>query len=87
MNIENPPSEPGTQQGPQVPTPSHKRRSNPVALKAVFILVVFVLGLGSGYLMGRRSMSAVSSTASRAEKKVTAMIHQINPPEPVCTNI
>jgi hypothetical protein len=64
-------------------TPSHRRqRINPTALKALFILVGFILGLGSGYLMGRQSMSTDSSSAdAHTKNKGMAMIRQINPPE------
>ena len=64
-------------------TPTHRRhRINPIALKALFILVVFSIGLGSGYLIGRNAASAVASTAaSQGENKTAAMIHQINPPD------
>ena len=67
---------------PQSP-PSHRRqRINPTALKALFMLVVFILGLGSGFLMGRQSMIADSSSADvRSKNKVTEMIHQVNPSE------
>lgn len=67
---------------PQLPPSRRRRRINPTALKALFILIVFILGLGSGYLMGRQSMSADPSSAGAGSKnKVAAMIHQINPPE------
>lgn len=66
----------------QLPPSHHRQRTNPTARKALFTLVVFILGLGSGYLMGRRSTSADSSSADASSKnKVTAMLHQINPPE------
>lgn len=64
-----------------LPPSHHQQRTNPTARKALFILVVFISGLGSGYLMGRQSMSANSSSAEVSSKnKVAAMIHQINPP-------
>lgn len=72
-------------QEPEPSLPLHtprRRRINPIALKALFILVVFVIGLGSGYLMGRQSMASNPSSAdSNVEDNGTAMIHQINPPE------
>lgn len=83
MNNKDQPSEPESQRilGPRVRILSLKRRSNPIALKALFILIVFTSGLGSGYLMGRQSMRAVSSLGSRIENEGLAMIHQVNPPE------
>ena len=83
-SVEIQPSESILQPSPEPQSlPSrHRRRSNPIALKAVFVLAVFVLGLGSGYLIGRNvGSAAASTTASQGENKTAAMIHQINPPE------
>lgn len=67
---------------PQSPPPHRRHRINSIAFKALFILVVFSIGLGSGYLIGRNTASAVaSSTGSQDENKTESMIHQINPPE------
>jgi len=67
---------------PQAP-PSHPQyRITSTVLKALFILIIFTVGLGSGYLIGRRSSSAAASTAeSQKVKEAAAMINQINPSE------
>lgn len=65
----------------QAPISKHRRTNDWTAFNALFLLAVFVAGLGSGYLMGKRSMRAESlSAASRAESRGMAMIHQVNPP-------
>lgn len=62
------------------PESPRKRGAIVTAWKALFTLVVFVAGLGSGYLVSRQSMDATSSkTASQSENHTSAMIHQINP--------
>lgn len=62
------------------PESPRKRGAIVIAWKALFTLVVFVAGLGSGYLVGRQSMDGISSTtASQSENHTSAMIHQINP--------
>jgi hypothetical protein len=75
--------------------PSHRHHApDSTALKSFVILVVFILGLGSGYLMGKGSMptgssstgsssenTASSSAGSGSEDEGVAMIHQINPPD------
>jgi len=64
------------------PTSKHRRTNDWIAFNALFLLAVFVAGLGSGYLMGKRSMGAeFLSVDSRPENKGMAMIHQINPPK------
>ena len=63
-------------------TSRRSHRVTAITWKALFILVVFVAGLGSGYLMGRQSMRVDSSSAdSYSENTSAAMIHQINPSE------
>jgi hypothetical protein len=53
-----------------------------IARKALFMLIVFTAGLGSGYLVGKRSGNVEPSTAtSQTEKNIPAMIQQVNPPE------
>jgi hypothetical protein len=53
-----------------------------IARKALFMLIVFVIGFGSGFLIGKQSENAKQSSAiSQTENNVTAMIHQINPLE------
>ncbi|OGO11192.1 MAG: hypothetical protein A2032_05065 [Chloroflexi bacterium RBG_19FT_COMBO_49_13] len=58
---------------------NHKRRA--LALQALMLLLVFVGGLGSGYLMGQQSGHdiAASSTTEKQENGMTLM-EQINPP-------
>jgi hypothetical protein len=78
MTNETEPLPTETQESDPQPTPTHRRhRINPVALKALFILVVFSIGLGSGYMIGRNT----STTAKQGENKTADMVHQINPPE------
>jgi hypothetical protein len=43
-------------------TADHNLRINPIASRAFFLLLIFIFGLGSGFLMGRMSMK--SETAS-----------------------
>jgi hypothetical protein len=62
---------------PQSSPTHHRHKINPIPLKALFILVVFSIGLGSGYMIGRNT----STTASQGENKTANMIHQINPLE------
>jgi hypothetical protein len=58
-------------------------RITSTAFMALFILIVFTIGLGSGYVIGNRSASAVPVTTavSQKENEATTMINQINPPE------
>lgn len=83
MTIDTQPTPTETQESDLHPTPTPlRRRINPIALKALFILVVFSIGLGSGYLIGRKSASGMaSSTGLQSENKTAKMIQQINPPE------
>jgi len=83
MTIETEPLPTETQTSDPQPMPTHRRRRiSPIALKALFILLVFSIGLGSGYLIGRIPASgAASSKGSQSENKIANMIHQINPPE------
>ncbi len=61
-------------------SPPLRRRINRTALKAIFILIVFIIGLGSGYLLGRQSM-ITSSTDSPKANNMADMSRQVNPPE------
>ncbi len=71
----------------QVPTevqpPARKApRIGPVALKALVLLVVFIIGGGSGYLLGDRFKHVVNSTnAPAGENTEMTMMQQINPPK------
>ena len=65
-------------------SPSHPRhRITSTAFMALFILIVFTIGLGSGYAIGSRSDNAAPATTavSQKENEAAAMINQINPPE------
>ncbi len=66
----------------------HHHKVNPTVIKSAFILLVFVIGIGSGFFMGRRSMkneivSTNSATADAVPTKSGAMVsmNQINPPD------
>ena len=60
----------------------HRQRSNRTSYKAGLMLIVFLFGLGSGYLAGRQSMrTEVTSAEARSENITAAMLHQINPPD------
>ena len=61
--------------------PTHHRRRN-LALKSLVLLFVFGIGLGSGYLMGRKTTQQESATdVATSEDNSMALMHQINPPE------
>jgi hypothetical protein len=58
--------------------PDHKRRA--LAFKALILLLVFVAGLGSGYLMGRQSGHEVAATSTtKSQGDAMTLMHQINP--------
>lgn len=61
-------------------TIGHQRRE--VAVKALVLLMVFVLGGGGGYMMGRQSMPAAAPT-SQAQSQPDAMtlMKEVNPPD------
>ena len=60
--------------------PGHWKRN--LALKSLFLLLVFAVGIGSGYLMGRRSMGQTSTTDTPSNQDQSmALMHQVNPPE------
>ncbi len=84
MTIETQPFPAEETQEPNLqPEPMHPhRRINPIALKALFILVVFGIGLGSGYLLGLNAGSDMASAAaSQGEDEAMALMHQVNPPK------
>ena len=63
-------------------TSHQRRRTNRTAPKAGLILIVFLLGLGSGYLAGRQTMRTdIAQAEASSKNRATAMFHQINPPE------
>src|SRR4030042_1995362 len=60
--------------------PHHWKRD--LALKSLLLLLVFAVGIGSGYLMGRRSMLQTSTTDTPSNQDQSmALMHQVNPPE------
>lgn len=75
--------------------PSHRSPSiGPIAIQSFILLIVFIVGMGGGYFMGRQSMQSEASTAETSagslvdsaaevptEASGTNMMHQINPPE------
>jgi hypothetical protein len=68
--------------GSHSPPARHHLSISSTAIKAIFILAVFTLGLGSGYSMGRHAEGEIASpTASPEANDATDMIHQINPPD------
>ena len=59
---------------------SHRRRR--VGIQALVLLVVFVLGGGSGYILGDRLRPDVTSPGSASsEDDDMALMHQVNPPD------
>ncbi len=65
-----------------LPPPRRSRVNVKAALKAIFLLIVFIAGFGGGYFAGRQS---VQMDASRAEsdsvKRMQALMDEINPPD------
>lgn len=60
--------------------PDHRKRT--LVLKSSVLLLVFVIGIGSGFLLGRRSIHQLSTTnTTTSEDESMALMHQINPPE------
>jgi len=58
----------------------HRKRQ--VAIKAFVLLLVFTLGVGSGYFVGSRFRhTVVTDKNSISDDESMAMMHQINPPE------
>lgn len=58
----------------------HRRRG--LAIKALVLLVVFALGGGGGYVMGRQSMHDVASTSEvQSQEDAMTLMQQINPRE------
>lgn len=81
IDPETKPAEIPNPEGGEQPKKS-KQKGKTTALKAAFILVVFLSGLGSGLWIGRRSMPEGDPTAQMGSAgSHEAMIQQINPPE------
>jgi hypothetical protein len=74
---------------PESQSPEDNTGSNPrehrrgrIAIKAVILLVIFVLGGGGGYMLGRQSMHEVASTSTtQSQKDAMTLMKQVNPPE------
>ena len=65
---------------PESSSTDHRKRKP--ALKSLLLLLVFGIGLESGYLMGQRSILNVSTgNPTTSEDESMALMHQINPPE------
>jgi len=63
------------------PNPTNHRRRG-LAIKALVLLVVFALGGGSGYLMGRRlGHEVVATSTAQSQDDAMILMHQINPPD------
>ena len=63
------------------PSPTDHRRKG-LMIKALVLLVVFILGGGSGYLVGIRLGHMETSTgAAQSQEEAMALMHQINPPD------
>lgn len=80
LQLEPGPVEP---QAPQVVTTTRNRLlrvKSGLALKALFLLIVFVIGFGGGFFTGRQSMQSVATDAT-SEKKTMTMpnMEEINP--------
>jgi hypothetical protein len=70
-------------EGPPASSPNiHRRRL--LAIKSLLLLVIFGLGVGSGYLMWglpQHDAVAVVTSQPKAEDQSMELMHQINPPE------
>lgn len=84
---ENEPIEPQDAET-QEPLQLKQHKVNPTVIKSAFILLVFIVGIGSGFFMGRMSMkneivSSNRASADAAPTKSGAMVSmdQINPPD------
>ncbi len=82
MSDQTPLSPPESQPPEKIPAsnPGERRRSG-LALKALVLLVVFALGSGGGYMMGRESMHAATTTESQNQKTAMTLMNQVNPPD------
>jgi hypothetical protein len=61
--------------------PHRSRRRTNIVYKAFFILIVFILGFGGGYFVGRQAIQTDPSTAGSAGgNKTMLQMDEINPP-------
>jgi hypothetical protein len=57
-------------------------RRQGVAIKAIVLLVVFALGGGGGYMIGRQSMhGAVPTSQAQSQPDAMALMKEVNPPD------
>jgi hypothetical protein len=65
-----------------LPTPRWKRLKMKPALKAIFLLSIFIVGFGGGYFAGKQSVQMdASRTEANSAKKMQALMDEINPPD------
>lgn len=57
----------------------HRRRS--VAFKALMLLVIFTLGGGGGYMLGRGSMHVETTDELQNQEDAMTLMQQVNPPD------
>jgi hypothetical protein len=68
-------------EGPSAPDRQIHWKRN-LALKSLVLLLVFSIGIGGGFLMGRRSMLQASATETPAgQEQAMSLMHQVNPPD------
>jgi len=81
MTIESEPTFTEIQNTSPPPLSIRRRpKHNPIAVRALILLVVFCIGLGSGYLIGRQTMATASSaTVSSSNNEDAMLFHQVNP--------
>lgn len=76
------PSQPESQFSSGIPgsTPTeHRRRS--LAFKALMLLVIFAVGGGGGYMLGRESMHVETTGEVQSQKDAMTLMQQVNPPD------
>ncbi len=73
-------------ENPSIETPipigeaDHRRRNT--AIKALALLVIFVFGVGGGYLIGAATMHGdISAVGSGNQAQAMKLMQEINPPE------
>ena len=65
-----------------LPPPHRWHVKMKVALKVLFLLIVFIAGFGGGYFAGRQSAQLDASQAeSDSENRINALADEINPPD------
>jgi hypothetical protein len=60
--------------------PDHRNRS--LVIKSILLLLIFGIGLASGFLIGRQSMKeAAADVAAPSKNESMTMMNQVNPPD------